>query len=53
MGKEKQMTVGRKEKKECGTGALIWNRCWSFLPRISSVTVNKWSYKRKTQRLKG
>lgn len=43
------MTVGGEEKKECGTGVLIWNRCWSFLPRLSSVTINRSSSKIKAQ----
>lgn len=50
MGKERQMTVGGEEKKVGGTGVLIWNRCWSFLPRLSSVTISKLSSKIKAQR---
>lgn len=39
----------KRKKGGQGTGGLIWNRCWSFLPRISNVTVNKWSSRRKAQ----
>lgn len=49
MGKERQMAVGGEKQKEWGTGGLIWNKCWSFLPRLSSVTINKLSSKIKAQ----
>lgn len=54
MGKERQMTVGGEQKKEWGGGwVLIWNTCWSFLPRLSSVTINKLSSKIKVRSQKG
>ena len=37
MGKWKQMAV--EEKKDSGTGVPIWNRCWSFLSRLSSIII--------------
>ena len=50
MGEGRQMTVGGEEKKEGRSGVLIWNRCWSFLPRLNSVTINKLSSKIKASK---